>query len=452
MTVLSGFLGAGKTTLLNHLLRHPGERKIAVIVNDLGEINIDASLIRGGTREVPEALSGMMELTSGCICCSIRTDLADALVDILENFSPDHLVIEATGAAEPMSIAETLYASNAENYSLQDVSFINNLVTVVDAAFFSQELSAARLGARSVRRRRILQSDPRRPLIELLMEQIEVADVIILNKTDLVEGAEEEKLRTVLHDLNRHAEILTAREAEVEAESLLGRSRFMEEKTVGGARWRQEIIATMEKGSREGTIVLEAPGHDHSSSHEHGDDHHSHGEDHHHHEEDEHGHHHHHHGEDAHDHADCDHAHGHCVHGDHGHHHDHDHSHHHEDFGLETFVYTARRPFREKMFMKALRQSFPGVLRAKGFYWLAETPDRVGLLSLAGTVLRADFVGTWWKSMIEDGEAEPDEMPEVVEKIWDEQTGDCRQELVFIGIDLPREEMRKTLDGCLAKV
>ncbi|MCH8539420.1 MAG: GTP-binding protein [Opitutales bacterium] len=419
VTVLSGFLGAGKTTLLNNLLREPCGKKIAVIVNDLGEVNIDASLIREGAKEVEdEALDGMMELTEGCICCSIRTDLADALVAILENYSPDHLIIEATGAAEPLSIAETLYATNAEGFSLQDVSFINNLVTVIDAGFMATEWQAIPKG-KTIRRRRVLQSDPRRPLIELLIEQAECADLIVLNKTDLLETDEVSRLRQMLVDLNPHAEIETTREAKVAPETILERTRFEEEKTVGGARWRQILTKHMEKGSPDTPEEASSDGKDHSA---------------------------------------CDHAHGHCEH-EHHHHdheghrhdheHDHGHEHHHQSFGLESFLFTARRPFREKALMKTIRSSFPGLVRAKGFYWTKENPDRVGMLSLAGNVLRADYVGTWWKSMIEEGEAREEEMPPVVRKVWDEKTGDCRQELVFIGIDLPEAEIREKLEKAL---
>lgn len=419
VTVLSGFLGAGKTTLLNNLLREPRGKKIAVIVNDLGEVNIDASLIREGAREVDNAaLDGMMELTEGCICCSIRTDLADAIVAILENYSPDHLLIEATGAAEPLSIAETLYATNAEGFSLQDVSFINNLVTVVDVAFMAAEWDLIPTG-KSIRRRRILQSDPRRPLIELLIEQAECADLIVLNKTDLISGEEVKKLRQMLSDLNPHAEIILTREATFPTESVLEQTRFEEEKTVGGAQWRQVLTKHLEQGSSPGDDSGGGGEHDHSGcDHEHEAAHH-----------------------------DCEHGHDHS-HGHQDHPHDHDH-HHHEDFGLETFLYTARRPFREKTLMKTMRNSFPGLVRAKGFYWTQENPTRVGMLSLAGNVVRADYIGTWWKAMLDEGDAREEEMPSIVAKIWDEETGDCRQELVFIGIDLPEKEIREKLDNAL---
>ena len=419
VTVISGFLGAGKTTLLNHLLREPGNRKIAVIVNDLGEVNIDASLIREGAKQMEGSeLGAMKELTSGCICCSIRTDLADALVEILETYQPDHLVIEATGAAEPLSIAETLYATNAEGFSLQDVSFINNLVTIIDSQFMAGEWALIPKG-RLIRRQRILQSDPRKPLIELLIEQAECADVLLLNKTDLLEEDDVERLRGALADLNPHAEILTCRESEVSPGEILDRARFVEEETVGGARWRKVItehLKAADSSSGRPTEVEESE-------------------------------------ERVADHSHCDHEHGHCEHShghdDHDHDHDHHEHHHHKDYGLDTFLYTARRPFREKQLFKILRSSFPGLVRAKGFFWTRENNDRVGMLSLAGNVLRADFVGTWWAAMLEQGEASIEERPEIVGQIWDEETGDRRQELVFIGIDLPEEEIRKTLNKAL---
>ncbi len=417
LTVISGFLGAGKTTLLNRILFGSGSRKIAVVVNDLGEINIDASLIKSALKEVDGAFAGMLQLQGGCICCSIQTELLDALLELWERYRPDHILIEATGVAEPKAILETLYTENFFGKRGTDFLKVGNMVTVVDGGNLEQYLeSPGNTGMK--RRTHLLHSDQRRPLEELMMEQIECADLLVINKMDTLEPESLQRLRAYLRGLNENAEVLETRFGEIDAETLLQIHRFNEETTLAGAAWRNALLNNLsgrkrgwkwvEDKDRRPAILHPGPGghvHDHS------------------------------HGEDT-----CD-----CTH---EHHHGPDGGHHHKDYGLETFVFNARKPFVESRLMKVLRSGLPGVIRAKGFYWTDRKPDRVGLLSIAGKMLRADYLSEWWHQIVQRGEAELDNLPEIVRESWLPVFGDRRQEIVFIGIDLNREEIETALKTC----
>jgi G3E family GTPase len=251
VTLLSGFLGSGKTTLLNHLLSSGAEEELAVLVNDLGEVNIDASLIKRSVRTMKQPISGMVELTSGCICCSIQTELMDALLHLYRKRKPSHILIEATGVAEPKSILETLYAANLEGVRGVDFLRVANLVTVVDAANLEDHLGT-RAEAGQRRRNHLLPADQRRPLEELLMEQIECADLLLLNKTDQIEPDHVDRLEGYLRSLNERAVIRRCSFGQIDAAELLGTERFDEEATMASARWRTLIL------SNEGRVT-EAP-------------------------------------------------------------------------------------------------------------------------------------------------------------------------------------------------
>lgn len=416
VTILSGFLGAGKTTLLNHLLRHAGDARMAVLVNDLGEVNIDATLIKQSMQELKSPIGGVMELTSGCICCSIQGELMDALLHLYLKRKPTHIIIEATGVAEPKSILESLYSRNLEGVRGTAFLGVQNLVTVVDAANLDQHLDpdpAAKKGAKT----RILEGDPRRPMEELLLEQIECADVLLLNKVDQVEASEADRLEGYLKSLNGRATILRAAFGAVSVPELLGATRFDEDATMTSARWRELIIGNA--GRDTGAVVentavptADAP-----------------------------------------------------VFGSFG-------SPvarggagapdrvspllvkrpHHADYGFGSFLYNGRRPFDEVKLLKLLRSGLPGIVRAKGFYWTTQVPDRVGLLSIAGRILRTDYIGRWWQVMLADGDATEAEVPDRVRQGWHPELGDRRQELVFIGIDLDRAAIVAKLEACLANI
>lgn len=401
LTILSGFLGAGKTTILNQILRDCGPRRIAVVVNDLGEINIDASMIRDVVTKVDGPIGSVVELTSGCICCSIQTELVEALERIVHDMRPDHIVIEATGVADPKSILETIYTPNDFGYAGSDFLQIRNMVTVVDASAVYALIDDSLYPEQ--RRKWILSSDRRRPLIELLMDQIECADLLVVNKVDLADAAELPKLTAWLQGLNIRAEIVAVEQGRIDVQSLLARNRFDEEATFLGARWRKEMDRPQPDNGQDKAQTTEACCHE---DHEHD--------------------------------ADCG--------GDHGHDHS---SHHQKDYGLSAIVYRGRKPFVEKKLLQVLREDLPGLLRAKGFFWTREQLDRVGFLSISGDNMRADYIGRWWQVMIAEGDAEEADIPHTVQKNWLEGVGDRRQEIVLIGIDLNEAEIRSKLESCL---
>lgn len=413
VTLLSGFLGAGKTTLLNHLLASEAARDLAVLVNDLGAVNIDASLIRSSVRTLKSPISGMVELTSGCICCSIQTELMDALLHLYRKRKPSHILIEATGVAEPKSILEALYAANLEGVRGSDFLRVANLVTVVDAANLEDHLGT-RAGADAKRRNHLLPADQRRPLEELLMEQIEVADVLLLNKTDQIDAAHAERLEGYLRSLNDRATIRRCRFGQVDAVELFATERFDEEATLASARWRKLIL------SNEGRLVdatpeVPAPKLDFGAF-----------------------------TAAAVSPATTGNTPGFSLQAEtaqKG-------QHHHQDYGLDTFIYNSRKPFDESKLFKLLRSGLPGVVRAKGFYWTTRVPKKVGLLSIAGKILRADYIGDWWAEMLAAGEATEAQIPDIVRESWHPELGDRRQELVFIGIDTDRAAITRQLQAC----
>ena len=241
VTLLTGFLGSGKTTLLNHLLASEQAENLAVLVNDLGEVNVDAKLIKRSLRKLKSPIDGVVELTSGCICCSIQTELMDALLHLYLKRKPSHILIEATGVAEPKSILESLYAANLEGVRGTDFLRVANLVTVVDAANLDDHL-VARADSSATKRTHLLQADKRRPLEELLMEQIECADVLLLNKTDQVNAADADRLEAYLGSLNDRAEVHRSTFGQIDAELLFGTERFNEDTTLTGAHWRNLLL------------------------------------------------------------------------------------------------------------------------------------------------------------------------------------------------------------------
>ena len=416
MTVLSGFLGAGKTTLMNRILRASASRRIAVIVNDLGEVNIDASLIKNTVKEMDGAITEILEMQDGCICCSIQTDLLDALLELWQRFQPEHIFIEATGVAEPKAILETLCSGNFFGWKGTDFLKVANMITVVDGGNLEQYLESPE-NTGETRRTHLLTNDSRRPLQELLMEQIECADILLINKVDALEDGALKRFRAYLESLNPSAEVWESSFGQIDVERLMQEQRFSREKTLVGSAWQHAILNNhdgrktpwkpVEKSVNEKkNSILVA----HATDDKHSNDSCNHS-------------------------SSCQHPHK-------------EDEHHHKDYGLEAFVFNARTQFQESRFFEILRTGLPGVLRAKGFYWTERAPTRVGLLSIAGKMFRADYLSEWWHTMIQRGEAELDKVPEIVRKSWLPVFGDRRQELVFIGIDLDRERIENALKEC----
>ena len=408
VTLLSGFLGSGKTTLLNHLLASSESKNLAVLVNDLGEVNIDAALIKHSMQELQSPISGVVELTSGCICCSIQTELMEALLHLYLERKPSHILIEATGAAEPKGILKNLHTPNFRGIRGTDFLRVANLITVVDAANLEGNLGA-RINPEQTQRIQILQADNRRPLEELLMEQIECADMLLLNKTDQVDTSDVDRLEAYLDRLNDRAEVQRCEFCKVDAATLFGIERFDNDATMTGAHWHHlitsnkrlpneslpqiepaklnfESFSPTQDGTKEGSKSGFSLQSETATSH--------------------------------------------------------------PSHGLNSFVYNSRQPFDERKFFKLLRAGLPGIIRAKGFYWTTHKPRSIGLLSIAGKILRNDYIGKWWIDMIADREATETQIPEMIQEGWHPELGDRRQEIVFIGIDFDQQAITRQLRAC----
>jgi G3E family GTPase len=366
VTVLSGFLGAGKTTLLNHILNNREGRKIAVIVNDMSEVNIDAALIRDGGAELSRAEEKLVEMSNGCICCTLREDLLIEVQKMAKEGRFDQLVIESTGISEPLPVAETFTFTAEDGGSLADVARLDTMVTVVDAFNFLKDYSSEdSLGERG----ESLGEEDQRTVVDLLIEQIEFCDVIVLNKLDLVSKAEQDRLMAILRGLNPGAIIEASEFGKIALDKVLGTGLFDFEKAQQSPGWLKEL---------RGEHVPES-----------------------------------------------------------------------EEYGISSFVYRKRRPFHPQRFFTLINTEWQGVVRSKGFFWLASRPAQAGSWSQAGAVCRHGLAGKWWAAVPKEEWPDDDEAREFILKNWDENVGDARQELVFIGIEMHEERLRNLLDACL---
>ncbi|KDE59399.1 cobalamin biosynthesis protein CobW [Halostagnicola sp. A56] len=390
VTILSGGLGAGKTTLLNHLLTVGGEEyDIAVLVNDVGEVNVDANLIENGS-ELSMEDKGVTELSNGCICCGLQNELDQELRRLAFDEEFDYLVIEASGISDPVPIAQR-FVSPARASALYD---LDTTVTVVDAAQFHR----AFVDGRSLK-----STDDARPLSDLLAEQVEFCDVLVLNKCDLVSETEREAVERVVRTLHPGVDIVRATESSVDPERVLGTSRFDKDEAQHSARWKQALSLNHGDG-----MASDASDHDGVETES---DNHSH-----------------------------DHGHG-------DHHDDHDHRHPPEEFGVDSFVYERHRPFHPEPFSEWLR-SFPeSVVRAKGHVWVAGRERYALDLSQAGTQIHVEVNGRWAVTLPEFQRESYRESR--ADLHWDEQWGDREVKLVFIGAGMDESYITDTLDDCL---
>ena len=428
VTLLTGYLGAGKTTLLNHVLNNQEGYKVAVIVNDIGEVNIDAELIqKGGV--VNEKDENLVPLQNGCICCTLKTDLIEQILGLVEQQKFDYILIEASGICEPIPIAQTISMLDGSynDPRLPKLCRLDNVVSVVDAARLSSEFGCG--GS-------LLKDDIDDEDIEnLLIQQIEFCNTIILNKIDLVSEEELVNIRKVIRALQPEAKIIETTRGNVEISEILNTNNFDFDKVASSAAWVQELNADIEEDNDD---------HDHrdgESEHDH----------HHHEHEEEHDHNH---GEHEHHH---DHDHDHDDHHDGHHHGGHHHHHHHEggeveEYGIGTFVYYRRQPFAKDKFEKFLA-SFPkNVIRAKGLFWIKEDKDWAIMLEQAGRQIDCSDYGEWLAAAPAHIRRKMFKEDPELQKDWDDKYGDRMIKLVFIGQNLDKEAITKTLDDCLTEL
>lgn len=369
VTVLSGFLGAGKTTLLNHVLNNREGRRVAVIVNDMSEVNIDATLVRDGGADLSRTDEQLVEMTNGCICCTLRDDLLREVRKLSEQGRFDYLLIESTGIAEPLPVATTFEYRDQNGESLSDVARLDTMVTVVDAANLLNNYSSHHF----LRDRGEVAGDgDERAIVDLLVEQIEFADVIVLNKVSVASRQDRGMARKIIRSLNSDAELIEADFGKVPLDKVLDTGRFDFERAERNPLWFKELNGYKDH-------VPET-----------------------------------------------------------------------EEYGIRSFVYRARRPFDPTRLHRFINSSWPGVVRAKGFFWLATRPHFVGELSQAGPLVRTGKRGLWWSSVPKNRWPDHPEWHLAMAPYIDPMWGDRRQELVFIGCD-PMDEtsIREQLDACL---
>ncbi|MGF7187335.1 G3E family GTPase [Robbsia andropogonis] len=383
VTVLSGFLGAGKTTLLNHILHNREGRRVAVIVNDMSEVNIDAAVVRGDvvaarSTEAAEALADgtmpavsrtsekLVEMSNGCICCTLREDLLVEVGRLAREGRFDQLVIESTGISEPLPVAETFTFADEQGVSLSDIARLDTMVTVVDACNFLRDYASMdSLRARG----ESMGEDDERTVVDLMIEQIEFCDVLVVNKLDLVDDAQQLQLIGILKALNPRARIEAAQFGRVALEKVLDTGLFDFEEASRAPGWLQQL---------RGEHVPES-----------------------------------------------------------------------ETYGIGSFVYRARRPFHPERFYNTLQREWPGVVRSKGWFWLASRPTLCMSWSQAGAVCRHGEAGLWWAAVPREQWPDDAESRASIDADWEADVGDARQEIVLIGTHLDQAGLRAMLDRCL---
>ena len=413
--LLTGYLGSGKTTLLNKILANKKGIKFAVIVNDIGEVNIDAALIeKGGV--VGQKDDSLVSLQNGCICCTLKMDLVEQLKEIVDMKRFDYIVIEASGICEPAPIAQTICSipSLGPQYIKNGILRLDSIVTVVDALRMKDEFA----NGSDLMKSNLDEED----LASLVIQQIEFCNIILLNKAAAVEPKELEHLKQIIRAIQPKAEIFESNYGDIDLDLIVNTHKFDWEAVATSAGWIQEIEA--ERNGEE----------DEHEEHEH------------HHHDDEHEHHHH---------DDHDHDHDHCHH-HHHHHHDHDHDHEGgevEEYGIGTFVYYRRKAFDLALFDEFVARKWPrDVVRAKGICYFADEPDMCYVFEQAGQQKTVKQAGQWLATMPADQLAELRRNNPQLEKEWDDKYGDRMIKIVFIGqhIKEQKDAIIQELDKCLS--
>ncbi len=367
VTVLSGFLGAGKTTLLSHILNNREQLRVAVIVNDMSEVNIDADLVRHEV-ELNRAEEKLVEMSNGCICCTLREDLLIEINKMAAQGRFDYLVIESTGISEPLPVAETFTFEDEEGRSLSQIARLDTMVTVVDGVNFLDDY----YDAYSLQETgESLGDDDERNVADLLIDQIEFCDVLLISKTDLISVERLQELKAVLRKLNATAEIIPMAKGKVPLDKVLNTGKFNFEKAQQAPGWLKEL---------RGEHTPET-----------------------------------------------------------------------EEYGISSFVYRARKPFHpQKIHDFFAHPEMSGkLLRSKGFFWLASRPQYAGQWSQAGGIAQQGAAGMFWKAVPKERWPDDKEQVQYIMEKWVEPFGDMRQELVFIGRNMNKEQFIAGLDACL---
>ena len=414
--LLTGYLGSGKTTLLNRILTNKKGIKFAVVVNDIGEVNIDANLIQQGG-VVNQKDDSLVALQNGCICCTLKMDLVEQLKDIAAMQRFDYIVIEASGICEPAPIAQTICSipTLGPEYTKDAILRLDSIVTVVDALRMRDEFGSGE----ALTSQNIGEED----IENLVIQQIEFCNTILLNKASEVSAEELEKIKQIIHALQPKAEIITCDYGDVDFDKLVNTHGFDFDAVATSAAWIDEIE------------------HHHEDDDDEEEEHH-----HHHHDDDdddEDEHHHHHHDDDDDD-------------EDEHHHHHHHHHHDHEggeveEYGIGSFVYYARKPFDINYFDNFVARQWPkGVIRCKGICWFVDEPDRCYVFEQAGRQMGLQGAGQWYATMPEDELRDMMAMNEDLRRDWNPMYGDRMQKLVFIGQHMDRKAITDALDFCLS--
>jgi G3E family GTPase len=365
VTVLSGFLGAGKTTLLNHILRNREGRRVAVIVNDMSEVNVDAQLVKAGDAALSRTDEKMVEMSNGCICCTLREDLLKEVAALAREGRFDSILIESTGVSEPMPVAETFSFEDEEGRSLNDLARLDTMVTVVDARNFLEDYhSVEDLQERG----QAVSEEDGRTLAHLLTDQVEFANVILINKTDAVTEEELDEIRGIVRALNPKARVHETTQSQVALGEVLDTGLFAMAEAEESKGWLDSLA-----GHTPETL----------------------------------------------------------------------------EYGISNFVYRARRPFHPERFQAWLRDSWEGVIRAKGMFWLATRMEIAGFVSQAGMLRDTRALGFFWSAVDEAEWPQEAETLAELKGLMEGPYGDRRTEIVLIGRDMDEAELSAKFDACL---
>lgn len=367
VTVLSGFLGAGKTTLLNRVLNNREGKRVAVIVNDMSEVNIDADLVRA-ENTLSRTDETLVEMSNGCICCTLRDDLLEEVRRLAGEGRFDYLLIESTGISEPLPVAATFDFRDEYGESLSDVARLDTMVTVVDAVNLLNDYASHDF---LCDRGEVMGEEDDRTLVDLLVDQIEFADIVILNKVSDATADQVDAARKIIRSLNADTQILETSYSDVPASSILETGLFDFQQAHEHPMWAKELYGFADH-------VPET-----------------------------------------------------------------------EEYGVTSHVYRARRPFIPEKIQNILNGALPGVIRAKGHFWISTRPEWVGEFALAGALSSVKPMGTWWASVPKERWSDDPNVVDYLQSHWDDTWGDRRQEIVFIGAGIDWPHLSALLDNAL---